>query len=77
MKTLSKDEFLKLDTDEQIDYINEHAKKHSHKEWLYYRDGEIYDIDDAENPINENDLFDYALNVHYEATDLQGKLFLD
>ena len=75
MKTLTKDEFLKLDTIEQMDYINEHAQKYNGREWLYIGDNnDIYDVD---NNQEVNNLFDYALDMYYEATDLQGKLFLD
>ena len=75
MKTITKDEFLKLGTIEQMDYINEHALKYNGREWLYIDDNNnIIDID-SDDPVDN--LFDYALNMHYEATDLQGKLFLD
>lgn len=75
MKTITKNDFLKLGTIEQMDYINEHALKYSGREWLYIDDNNnIIDVD-SEQPVDN--LFDYALNMHYEGTDLQGKLFLD
>lgn len=75
MKTITTDDFLKLSTIEQMDYINEHALKYNGREWLYIDDNNnIIDID-PEQPVDN--LFDYALDMHYEATDLQGKLFVD
>ena len=75
MKTLTKDEFLRLDTIEQMDYINEHALKYNGREWLYLDDN--HNIIDVDSELPVDNLFDYALDVHYEGTDLQGKLFLN
>ena len=75
MKTITKDDFLKLGTIEQMDYINKHALKYNGREWLDIDDNNnIIDID-SDDPVDN--LFDYALELHYEATDVQGKLFLD
>ena len=75
MKTITKDEFLKLSTYKQMDYINEHALKYNGREWLYIDDyNNIIDVD-SNDPVD--DLFDYALELHHEATDVQGILFLD
>ena len=75
MKTLTKDEFLRLDTIEQIDYINERALKYNGREWLYLDDN--HNIIDVDSELPVDNLFDYALDMHYECTDLQGKLYLD
>ena len=75
MKTITTDDFWKLSTYEQMDYINEHALKYNCREWLDIDDNNnIIDID-SNDPVDN--LFDYALELHYEATDVQGKLFLD
>lgn len=75
MKTITKDDFLKLNTYEQMDYINEHAFEYNGREWLYMDDyNNIIDVD-SNDPVDN--LFDYALELHYETTDVQGKLFLD
>ena len=77
MNTLTKDEFNALSIHEQADYINYFAKKYAGREFLYLTGlGNYNDVDDPESGHIDN-LFDYALELHYEATDLQGKLFLD
>ena len=77
MKTLTKDDFLKLSTYEQMSYINEHTLKYNGREWLNIdNNNNIIDVD-AGSDYPVDNLFDYALDMHCEATDVQGKLFLD
>lgn len=74
MKTLTKDEFLTLSEKKQALYINALcAANHIDPPYLTIGD-EIVDNDDGEVV---KDLFDYALEIHIEATDLRGKVFAD
>ena len=73
MKTLSKDDFLALTEREQAEYINDLCKANKLDPFLTI-DDEIIDNDSGEIV---TDLFDYALDINIEATDLKGKVFTD
>ncbi|HAR80447.1 MAG TPA: hypothetical protein DCR21_06400 [Succinivibrionaceae bacterium] len=74
MKTLTKDEFTALTETEQARYINALcAANHIDPPYLTIAD-EIVDKDSGEVV---EDLFDYALDLNIEATDLRGKVFAD
>ena len=76
MKILTKDEFNGLKVIEQVEYINELCKDRGIDPYLRIENGNVIDIDSGET-IEERDLFDYALDLNIEATDLQGKVFAD
>lgn len=73
MKTLSKDEFKDLTEREQAEYINDLCRANGIDPYLTIGD-EI--VDNDSNEVVE-DLFDYALDLNIEATDLRGKVFAD
>lgn len=74
MQTLTRDEFNLLLDFEQVNYINNLCQSRGCRKFLQYRRGKIIDLDSGEQV---HDIYDYALDLHYEATDLQGLVFSD
>ena len=74
MKLLTKDEFLSLTDREQANYLNDLAVFLGTDKPTYEKDDQIYDRDSY--TVIE-DLFDYALDLNYNATDFENKVFAD
>ena len=74
MKLLTRDEFLSLTDREQANYLNDLAVFLGTDKPTYEKDDQIYDRD-SDTVIE--DLFDYALDLNYDATDFENKVFAD
>ena len=74
MKLLTRDEFLGLTDREQANYLNDLAVSLGTDKLTYEKDDQIYDRD-SDTVIK--DLFDYALDLNYDATDFENKVFAD
>ena len=74
MKLLTRDEFLSLTDREQANYLNDLAVFLGTDKLTYEKDDQIYDRD-SDTVIE--DLFDYALDLNYDATDFENKVFAD
>ena len=74
MKLLTRDEFLELTDREQANYLNDLAVSLGTDKPTYEKDDQIYDRD-SDTVIK--DLFDYALDLNYDATDFENKVFAD
>lgn len=74
MKLLTRDEFLGLTDRDQAKYLNNLAIFLGTDKPTYEKDDQIYDCD-SDTVIK--DLFDYALDLNYNATDFENKVFAD
>lgn len=74
MQALTRDEFNQLVDFEQVNYINNLCQSQGCRKFLRYQRGQIIDADSGESV---NNIYDYALDLHYEATDLHGLVFSD
>lgn len=75
MKKLTRDEFLELTFDNQVEYINKLSNLYNGCDFVKVEDRfTAIDIDSDEEIEN---LFDYLLDLNYEYTDLHNKCFAD
>ena len=73
---ITKETFKTMAQTEQAEYINAECVKAGVVPYLRIENGNVIDRD-SEDVIEEREMFDYALDLHNEATAVQGKLFYD
>ncbi len=74
MKLLTRNDFLGLTDKDQAKYLNDLADFLGIDKTTYEKDDLIFDRDSG--TVIDN-LFDYALDLNYNPTDFEGKVFAD